>query len=803
MNELEILRRKLAREKAARKQAEQILEKKSLELYRANQELIKIRDRQQQQIQDSDQKYRYMVENASDLISTCTPEGKFLYVNPKCIQLSEYNEEELMSMSFHRLIERKYVKRVSSFYEFQLNEKVPSTYIEFPIVTKSGDEIWIGQSTNLSKIDGEYVLNFVGRDISDRKRVEKALMISEERYRSIIENMELGLLEVNRDGKVIKAYPKFCSLTGFSNQEMIGKDPIDLLLFDEDRPQMKQRNQDRIHGESEVYEAKLRKKDGDPVWVLISGAPYYDEKGKMCGSIGIHLDISQQKELEVELRNAKMLAEESLKTKDLFLANISHEIRTPLNAIIGISELMLESELSVTQREYLKTIMSSGDSLLRLINDILDLSQVRSGKLMLQHEPTELYTVVDDMRRTFGVVAEKKGIDYIVSSEVEELIYYKIDPTRFKEVLFNLLGNAIKFTNKGKVHLQVKKQLSKGNIDYFSFEVIDTGIGIPKEDLEIVFGNFEQASNNSRVTHGGTGLGLSISKEIIERMGGTLSLESRLGKGSRFFFSLKLERVTVQVEDAHKSEEIRDNAFEGYHILLVDDAEVNRLLVERNLDNWGCQVTSAVDGAEAVEFMKENSYDLVLMDIRMPIMNGLEATQIIRKELKQTEVPIIALTANVGKGEIRRFGKVGMDGYVSKPFKQTELFETLKKFFEFVPMVLDQSARFSLVNQQGIEEMTQGDKDFQKHILGIFIEETRERIEQFHEHIESEDEEGIMRTAHAIKPGVAHICATEVLELVRKIELEECGFEQRSTYVKELIPTLEQVILEVKESFSI
>ena len=810
MDELERLKRKVARERAARKEAEHVLEEKALELFNANVELRAIKDRQEAElkrriaeIQEKERRYRNLIENASDLIYTCDVNGCITYVNPMMINLLGFSEDQLVGADFKGFVSPGYRRRVQGFYAFQLKEEQQSTYTEFPVMDVNGNEIWLGQTVDILRKD-EITFSALARDISDRKKVEKSLMLSEEKYKSIIENMELGLLEVDKYGRILKAYPKFLKLTGYTNEELVGKDPVEYFLPKIEAERMKRRNIDRLEGKSEVYEVKLRRKDGTQVWVLISGAPYYNERGGVEGSVGIHLDISQQKEMEGELRLAKQVAEDSLRAKDLFLANISHEIRTPLNAIIGISELMLDSLPSQLQKKYLETIMASGDNLLGLINEILDLSKIESGKLELREEVVNLAEVMEHIHRSFSVIAGKKNVSVHLLSQFDDSHYYLTDTLKLKEVLFNLVGNAVKFTESGSVTIDIQKVSSSHGQDKFLFKIIDTGVGIPENELKDVFKIFTQASNTYVTTENGTGLGLSISNGIIEKMGGNLTVSSKLGEGSCFQFSLEFKRSNFK-----RPEEKRSNGagvernLDGLSVLVVEDAAVNRFLVDTILKKWGCEVSEAVNGLEAVEAMQNGSFDLILMDVRMPEMDGIEATKVIRNELKNKKIPIIALTANVIEGEIEKCKSVGMNGYLSKPYSQEDLYAVISKnkLTKQKTKPTEVITEGSLVNLDGIKNITRGDEIFQKRMVSLFIDETKSNIQLMLSAIDEEEEEKIVRIAHSMKAAVAHICTNEILSRVRSIEIDDLSLEERKNKVEELIPLLNKLMTELDTIF--
>ena len=801
MDEVDLLKIRLAREVAARKQAEKILEEKSLELYELSNRLSLLNERNEQvilertkEIEANEIKYRNLVENASDIIYKVDETGQFTYVNPKAILVSGYSEEELLGMNFIHLVDEKYQSSIQNFYRFQLSEKNKSSYTEFLMVTKSGERRWIGQTSDLDIQNGERNFNVLGRDITDQKRAEKALLLSEDKYRSIIENMELGLLEVDREGIILKAYPKFCELTGFPEDELKGKEAASFFLDPEEQSKMKERNLNRKNGEASVYETQISRKDGTKIWVLISGAPYYDEKNRVSGSVGIHLDITKQKLLESDLRNSNKRAEESVKHKDLFLTNVSHEIRTPLNAIIGITELLLQRSLEPIEAKYVSIIEKSSNNLLRLINDILDLASIKSGKLDFHETPTRLSNNLNDLYDTFSVLAEKKGITLTLDAEIDHHQWYSIDATRLDEVIVNLLGNALKFTKKGSVTLTVRKQLSYEDADYFSFEIADTGIGIPPEDLERVFDNFEQAANNSKGEHGGTGLGLSISKSIVEHMKGTLNVSSVYGKGTKFFFEVSFKRLAAPAPQLQEPKLTDNFVLSGKQILVAEDMEVNQFVAKTILEQWGCVVSVANNGQEVLDLLKTSTFDIILMDVRMPILDGLETTKRIRDTT--ADLPILALTANATSGESDHCIEAGMNDYLCKPYTQLQLKTKICSLLN-VSVSKENNTHESLVDLSKLSQITNGDRVFEEKMIALFVSESKLRLTDLEKSLENVDFQGIIHIAHSIKPSISHICAPSLFNLVQSIEMTKTFDDLFIQKVKDFIHQLEKVIIEL------
>ena len=625
---------------------------------------------------ESERKYKQLVESASDIIYTCNGRGIFTYVNPQSVNMTGYSEEKLLSMHFTELIRDDYKEVLYTYYINQINSKVKESYIEFPIVTKSGDEIWLGQKVDFNERENGVEFVALARNISQRKESEELLKRSEEKYRNIIENMRLGFLEVDNDDVIQTVYPKFCEMTGYTEDELKGKRALDILMDEESRAIMKDQNNARLRGESSVYEVQLQKKNGDHIWVIISGAPFYDENGVQTGSVGIHLDITEQKNIEQELRLAKESAEKSAKIKEEFMANMSHEIRTPMNAIIGMGELLEETTLDKTQKEYLNAISKSASNLRILIDDILDFSKIESGKLELNKEKHNLKELIEEISKTFEMSAVKKSNDIKIEFNGDHETYW-FDRLRLNQVLINLVGNALKFTIDGLVTIKVDQIEENEKTTKLRLAVEDTGVGIPKEKLRTIFESFKQADRSTQEKFGGTGLGLSISQKLVGLMGGQLMVESELDVGSEFFFEIELE----QSEEIKKSsEQIRlpKGYIDGKQILIVEDQKFNQMMITTILNKWGGHTKVAENGQIAVDLVKEEQFDLIFMDMRMPVMGGLEATEIIKQDLK-VETPIVALTANVLEGDQIKYKEAGMIDYLSKPFKQSELIELLLK----------------------------------------------------------------------------------------------------------------------------
>jgi len=511
----------------------------------------------------------------------------------------------------------------------------------------------------------------VQEEIQKREIAETRKAQSDQRLLDIIESLNLGMARYDLDGRLTQVEPRFADIFGRSEADMIGLHASDLSggLGSEDQSRI------QFYFTSNVFESPYRKNGEELMWLLCTTAPLFDDAGCVEGGVIVVFDITSRKKLEQEMIEARKAAEAGLELRKTILANVSHELRTPVNAIVGMSALLASTELNEQQRDYLKTMRFSSDGLLVLIDDLLDVSRIEAGKVELEEIEFSIRENFSELTKALRLRAEEKGL--LFDWKIDERIAsrHQGDVHRLNQIITNLIGNAIKFTREGRVGLEITFASETNDAQEIRFSVIDTGIGIASERQAAVFHAFAQEDSSTTRKYGGTGLGLSISKRIVEMMGGQLILTSEKNVGTTFSFQIQLKKAS--------SEALAVKTFnpdlKGASILLVEDNKVNQFLANALLNSWKANVDISEDGQDAIDRLKEKQYDLVLMDLQMPIMDGFEATEHIR-EVLNSKVPIVGLPANALNGERERSLEKGMDDYVSKPFQPEMLYEKIHGF---------------------------------------------------------------------------------------------------------------------------
>jgi len=539
---------------------------------------------------------------------------------------------------------------------------------------------------------------------------------------------------------------------GYSENELYKMDLFDL---EADIP-----NQTILFHTS-AYEMIHQCKDGTLIQVEITTQEIvFDNKEAQLVLIR---DVTNYKRQEEELRLAKQRTEEASQAKELFLASVSHEIRTPMNAIMGMSYLLDKTVLTPQQKTYIETIKLSADNLLIIINDILDMSKISAGKMTLECVGFSLPELTKNLCNTIRYRAEEKGIGLF--TEIDRRISPILlgDPLRLYQILLNLVSNAIKFTDKGQVEIECKLVSTTQATNTIQFKVIDSGKGIDKENLEKIFEAFNQEDETVSRRYGGTGLGLSISKNLVTLFGSKLEVQSKKSTGTTFYFTLELN--IGESEDLPQKEIVAktENNLESLKILLVEDNEINLFVATSIMEQWGIKPDIAMNGKEAISKIKQNTYDIVFMDIQMPIMGGVEATKIIRKDIKST-VPIIALTANALKTDIDKYLAVGMNEYLSKPFEPSNL---LRIILNTINKATYMEKRYNLPK---LQELFSNNDAVVKKMLQLFIDKTPPLLEELQQAYIQGKYLQISKIAHKLKSSIKTLGASELGEQLQKLE---------------------------------
>ncbi|KAA5534558.1 PAS domain S-box protein [Taibaiella lutea] len=628
----------------------------------------------EEKVKLNESRYRSIFDNSQALICTHDLNGLILEVNRSAVKSLGYETNELVGTYLFDLLPED---KKDAFKESYLDVIKKEGKAEGIMVTlsKQNKKLYLLYQNYLVNNDKEapYVIGF-SQDITARIEAERALKKSEEKYRNIIANMNLGLVEVNPQEEIIYANNSFCKMSGYSQEELIGKNATRLLLSETTTQLVADIIKRRKEGQADANELRVKNKKGELKWWLISGAPSFDEEGKFKGSIGIHLDITAHKELEEQLRKAKADAEFSAKAKEIFLANMSHEIRTPMNGIMGISGLLLKTQLDKQQKLYLDTIRNAANNLLIILNDVLDFSKIESGNVKLEYIAFDLKTLLGNAAQIVKYKAEEKNvaIQLHYDNNIADALFG--DPYRLNQVLMNLLSNAIKFTDEGMVEMDCQLQETTDNKQQILFSVKDTGIGMSPGFLHHLFDKFSQEDESITRKFGGTGLGMSITQQLVEIMGGIIHVRSKKSVGTNISFSLSFPVAKREDIEATVQRPVNVNMLDGKSILHVEDNEMNRLLTGTILSHYGAQVTEAEDGYKAIEILEaqKQQFDLILMDIHMPGKDGLETARYIRKHIDNT-IPIIALTANAFAQESEKCIAAGMNDFIAKPFEEEKL----------------------------------------------------------------------------------------------------------------------------------
>lgn len=778
------------------------------DLYRKNRELTlqseSMRELNRQLVQQS--KYvRSLIEASLDPMVTIDLKGKITDVNEALEKITGLPRSRIMGTDFVEYFANK--KIAEEVYRDVLEK---GSVVENLLRVKHAD----GRLTDVLCNGSVYK--------DDKGNVTGAVIVAREKMlskysRSLIEASLDPLITINSEGKITDMNEALVNVTGTTREKIKGTDFFE--YFTEPQKAREVYREAFAKGFVVNFPLTLRHAEGKLIDVLFNGSVYKDERGNVLGIVIVARDVTEQKRFENELIEAKrnaererQIAEEAVQAKQQFLSNMSHEIRTPMNAIIGFTKVILKTGLSEKQREYLNAIKLSGDALIVLINDILDLAKVDAGKMAFEKIPFKLNVSISAMLHLFEASIQEKNLELI--KEYDEKIPDVLvgDPVRLHQIIMNLVSNATKFTSKGRITVKVNLLNETKDKVSIQFTVSDTGIGIPENKIANIFDNFQQATSGTARVYGGTGLGLAIVKQLVEAQGGSIKVKSKPGEGSEFSFTLEFVKTNELVETDNESGQDLTPRAEDTRVLVVEDVKLNQLLMKTLLEEYRCEMEIAANGKIAIEKLKTKTFDIIFMDLQMPEMNGFEATEYIRKNVSK-DVPIIALTADVTTTDLEKCKAAGMNDYISKPIDDKLLFKKIVKYGKKVnykssgkdtePKGKDPD---KTINLDYLKQLTGNNHEAMLAMIRAYLEETPQLLEKMKEGIRGENWKRVGEAAHSIIPSFAIAGLDprfeEVARKVIYLSERNTDHEEIKQMVSEMETACNAAISELKEELT-
>jgi PAS domain S-box-containing protein len=625
---------------------------------------------------------------------------------------------------------------------------------------------------------------------------------------SLIEASLDPLVTISPEGKITDLNQATVNVTGVERNKLIGTDFKNYFTDS-------QKARDvylEVFSKGFVTNYPLTIRDHKLTDVLFNGSVYKDVQGNVLGAVVVARDITDQKRIETELREATVNAEEAksraeratktaedaVKAKQQFLSNMSHEIRTPMNAIIGFTKVVLKTDLTAKQKEYITAIKMSGDALIVLINDILDLAKVDSGKMTFEQMPFKPALSISGTLHLFETKIQEKNLQLIkeYDNRIPEVLLG--DPVRLHQIILNLVSNAVKFTSKGEIKVKVHLLREDEKKVTLEFSVTDTGIGIENDKIEKIFENFQQASSDTSRLYGGTGLGLAIVKQLVESQGGTLCVKSKIDEGSTFSFILNFQKTKDEALSEIETKEI-DAEIRNIKVLVVEDIALNQLLMKTLLDDFGFERDIVANGKIAIERLQSKSYDIILMDLQMPEMNGFEATEYIRNTMN-SKIPIVALTADVTTVDLARCKSVGMNDYIAKPVDERLLYSKIvglvKKpiLQKYKPAELNENSKYTDLNF--LMQRTKSNPKLMAEMISLYLEQTPSLISIMKQSFKEEDWESVYSAVHKMIPSFSIMGISIDFEKMAKKIQEYAGSQEKTNSIHHLVLKLEDVCIQ-------
>jgi PAS domain S-box-containing protein len=646
---------------------------------------------------------------------------------------------------------------------------------------------------------------------------------------SLIEASRDPLFTISPQGKITDMNEATVKVTGYAREKLIGTDFFDYFT----EPDKARKGYQEVFTKGFVADYPLTLKNLRFTDVLFNGSIYKDDKGRVLGAVVVARDITDQKRIATELMEAKMfaelataiaeeakskaesatrIAEDAVKAKQQFLSNMSHEIRTPMNAIIGFTKVVLKTELTIKQKEYLTAIKTSGDALIVLIDDILDLAKVDAGKMTFEEVPFKMATSLSAMLHLFETKIQEKNLVLIKDYDIRIPEVLIGDPVRLHQIILNLVSNAVKFTSQGVINVRavlLEEDEHKATIEFI---VADTGIGIPENKIKTIFENFQQATSGTSRLYGGTGLGLAIVKQLVEAQGGTITVNSIVEQGATFSFTLTFPKTNTEATLETTLLEV-GTEIKNINVLVVEDIALNQLLMKTLLDDFGFQCEVADNGRVAVEKLQRKSYDIILMDLQMPQMNGFEATVHIRKVLN-LDLPIIALTADVTTVDLAKCKSVGMNDYIAKPVDERLLYSKIVSLVKqaedirAVPIAeLAEKTNTKCVDLSFLNRRTKSNPALMMELISLYLKQTPPLINAMKQSYQDKDLKTLYSAIHKMVPSFSIMGIHPDFENMAKKVQEYAAGQQHpegiEVFVLKLETVCKQACTELQEEFNI
>lgn len=735
-------------------------------------------------LQEQQKFYEDILNSLPSDIAVFSPDHRYLYVNPVGVKDPEMRKWLVGKTDFDyciyrgkdiALAERRHAvfsDIIASGKEKEWEEKFinKNGEVEYhlrkmsPLYDEHGQLVWvIGYSVN----------------ITERKKIEEKIQLSERRYRDLFNYSQAIICTHDLKGRLLSGNSAFSEILGYDESELVGKDIRDFLP-EEDRPAYDDFYLKSISSGNNKIKGlfKIRHKTGRKVYLLYQNYRVEESSEGDAYIIAFAQDVTDRINVEKELKVAKRLTEETARNKERFLANMSHEIRTPMNGIIGITSFLQKTRLDEQQRSYLNIIQESAHDLLSIINDILDLEKLGTGNVQLEKIPFDIVAKTRSTMKLFELPAADHGTKIEFTNHLGEECWVNGDPTRFNQIMNNLLSNAVKFTSNGQITIEAHFTEETLGVPSLDFSIRDSGIGMDPANVQQIFQPFTQAYPETTRKYGGTGLGLAITKNLVELQRGKIWVETAPGKGSAFHFSIPCE-YSNETEKQKGKDTQYNNRLGKLQVLLAEDNEVNQMLTKAILAQIGFETKVAATGREALDLMAANEFDVVLMDIQMPELNGLEATQMIRQMPgHKGTIPVIALTANALAGEETKYLSAGMNGYLTKPFSEAALYHVIESALN---RNNDQKTQTDTPDMQAhnnetlydltlVNELARGNQEFIVNLSKIFVDTVPVTAAEMVQACAQEDWEQVGKLAHKLKSTIDTLGIHSLKDDIRLLE---------------------------------